>query len=98
MLFRSPAKLASMSPEACAFWETDETDPYYFNDGANYPSEGVSPRHYQGGIQAAFDGSVNYVRLTDWYNDEAQTNKNRLWCYPGSADGGDPDQPGHTQE
>jgi prepilin-type N-terminal cleavage/methylation domain-containing protein len=82
-----PVKLAAMRPTDCAFWETDETEPYYFNDGANYPGEGVSPRHQQGGIQAAFDGSVSYVSLDNWYKDEAETNKNRLWCYPGSDDG-----------
>jgi prepilin-type N-terminal cleavage/methylation domain-containing protein len=80
-------KLADVRPTDCAFWETDETEPFYFNDGANYPAEGVSGRHYQGGIQAAFDSSVNYVRLDDWYNDVADTNKNRLWCYPNSPDG-----------
>ena len=93
-----PVKLEQMRPEDCAFWETDETDPWYFNDGANYPGEGVSPRHYQGGIQATFGGQVNYVRLQDWYNDVADTNKNRLWCYPNSPDGGDPAYPGHTQQ
>jgi type II secretory pathway component PulJ len=71
-------KVAAMRPTDCAFWETDETEPYYFNDGANWPGEGVSGRHYQGGIQAAFDSSVNYVRLVDWYNDVADKNKNRL--------------------
>jgi len=90
-----PVKLTQMRPADCAFWETDETHPEYFNDGANYPSEGVSARHNQGGIQAAFDGSVDYVKLTDWYGDVADMNKNRLWCYPNSADGGDPDHPGH---
>jgi len=93
-----PVKLEQMNDSDCAFWETDETDPWYFNDGANYPGEGVSPRHYQGGIQATFGGQVDYVRLVDWYNDVAATNKNRLWCYPLSADGGDPARPGHTQE
>jgi len=88
-------KLSAFQPGDCAFWETDEAHPEYFNDGANYPSEGVSARHLQGGIQAAFDASVSYVRLTAWYSEEAQTNKNRLWCYPSSADGGDPDEPGH---
>ncbi|HTX22260.1 MAG TPA: prepilin-type N-terminal cleavage/methylation domain-containing protein [Candidatus Aquilonibacter sp.] len=83
-------KLGAMLPTDCAFWETDERDPYYFNDGANNPSEGVSARHYQGAIQSAFDGSVSYVKLTDWYNDVADTNKNRLWCFPGSANGRDP--------
>ena len=83
-----PAKLATMLPTDCAFWETDEKHPEYFNDGANWPGEGVSGRHQNGGIQAIFDGSVNYVRLDAWYNDVSSTNKNRLWCYPGSADGG----------
>ena len=91
-----PVKLAMMRPTDCAFWETDETEPHFFNDGANYPPEGVSGRHSQGGIQAAFDGAANYVRLVDWYNDVADTNKNRLWCYPNSPDGGDPVS-GHNQ-
>ncbi len=92
-----PVKLAAMRPTDSAFWETDETDPHNFNDGANWPGinadgsgEGVSARHYQGGIQAAFDGSVNYVRLDVWHQDVLDPNKNRLWCYPNAADGGDP--------
>ena len=80
-------KLAQMSPEACAFWETDETEPFYFNDGANYPPEGVSGRHLQGGIQAVFDGSANYIKLNTWYEQVQETNANRLWCYPNSPDG-----------
>lgn len=90
-----PVKLAAMQPTDCAFWETDEHHPEYFNDGANWPGEGVSSRHQHGGIQAAFDGSVDYVRLDKWYAEAASTNKNRLWCYPGSADGGGPN--GHSQ-
>ncbi|MBC8095465.1 MAG: type II secretion system protein, partial [Akkermansiaceae bacterium] len=82
-----PVKLAQMLPTDCAFWETDEAEPYYFNDGANYPPEGVSGRHLQGGIQAAFDGSVSYIKLLNWYDDVEQTNRNRLWCYPNSPDG-----------
>src|SRR6185369_4907605 len=30
-----PVKLSAMRADDCAFWETDETEPYYFNDGAN---------------------------------------------------------------
>jgi len=92
---RPYTKLGGMLPTDCAFWETDETDPHNYNDGANHPGEGVSPRHYQGGIQAAFDASVSYVRLDAWYAEAKATNKNRLWCYPNSADGGDPESPGH---
>jgi prepilin-type N-terminal cleavage/methylation domain-containing protein len=81
------AKLGSMKPDDVAFWETDETDPSYFNDGANLPSEGVSARHNNGAINAAFGGSVSYVRLGAWYVQVYDTNKNSLWCYPGSPDG-----------
>jgi prepilin-type N-terminal cleavage/methylation domain-containing protein len=82
-----PVKLTVMKPTDCAFWETDETEPYYFNDGANRPDEGVSARHNQGAVQAAFDTSVSYVRLDAWYNDVDDANKNRLWCYPNSNNG-----------
>ncbi len=83
-----PAKLGLMQPADCVFWETDETEPSYFNDGANFPPEGVSGRHLAGGIQAVFDGSVSYIKLTQWYaEDMTSTNRNRLWCNPNSPDG-----------
>jgi prepilin-type N-terminal cleavage/methylation domain-containing protein len=83
----TPVKLGAMRADDCAFWETDETHPDYFNDGANFPGEGVSARHFQGGIQGTFSGAVSYVKLKQWYGDVNDTNRNRLWCYPNSADG-----------
>lgn len=83
----TPVKLQLMGPDDCAFWETDETHPDYFNDGANTPSEGVSARHFQGGIQGTFGGAASFIRFKDWYADANNTNRNRLWCYPGSPDG-----------
>ena len=82
-----PVRLSSLSPRACAFWEQDESDPQYFNDGSNYPAEGVSARHTQGAVYAAFDGSVGYIKLTEWFGEIVDTNRNRLWCYPDSPDG-----------
>jgi len=82
-----PVKLSAMDPGACAFWETDENEPQFFNDGANFPSEGVSGRHLAGGVQALFDASVSYVKTNLWYQDVYSTNKNRLWCYPNTANG-----------
>ncbi|MGA2541459.1 MAG: prepilin-type N-terminal cleavage/methylation domain-containing protein [Verrucomicrobiota bacterium] len=82
-----PVKMAAMDPEACAFWETDENEPQFFNDGANFPSEGVSGRHLAGGVQALFDTSVSYVKTNLWYQDVYSTNKNRLWCYPNTVNG-----------
>jgi prepilin-type N-terminal cleavage/methylation domain-containing protein len=84
----SPAKTAQMRPGDCLFWETDETEPSYFNDGANYPPEGVSGRHTAGGVQAAMDGSASYIKLEQWYQqDMTDTNRDRLWCNPNSPDG-----------
>jgi prepilin-type N-terminal cleavage/methylation domain-containing protein len=87
LMLATPVKLSAFQPGDCAFWETDETEPFYFNDGANYPPEGVSGRHQAGGIQGVFDGSANYVKLTDWYEQVTETNRNRLWCYPNTPDG-----------
>lgn len=84
----SPAKLAQMQSGDCGFWETDEAEPDYFNDGANYPPEGVSGRHTAGGVQAVFDGSASYIKLGLWYKEDiTSTNRNRLWCNPNSPDG-----------
>jgi prepilin-type N-terminal cleavage/methylation domain-containing protein len=84
----TPAKTAQLQTGDCLFWETDETEPAFFNDGANYPPEGVSGRHNAGGIQAALDGSISYIKLTQWYQDDiTSTNRNRLWCNPNSPDG-----------
>ncbi len=56
-------KLGSMAPEAVAFWETDEAEPYDFNDGANYPAEGVSARHVRGAANSLFDGSAGFIKF-----------------------------------
>lgn len=82
-----PVKLGDMAPDAVAFWETDEEDPRYFNDGANYPAEGVSARHLQGAVNGLFDGSAGFIKFDTWYNEVDQTNKNQLWCYPNSDNG-----------
>lgn len=82
-----PLKMSALKPDDILFWETDETDPTYFNDGANFPAEGVSGRHLNGAINAAVGGSVNYIRLGAWYVQVYDTAKNHLWCYPDSDDG-----------
>ena len=80
-----------MQADDCAFWETDERTPYYFNNVADYPGEGVSTRHFEGGIQGTFGGAVNYIKLKDWNNDVSFPGRNRLWCNPDSPDGGNVD-------
>jgi prepilin-type N-terminal cleavage/methylation domain-containing protein len=88
-------KLQRMQADDCAFWETDEKHPYYFNDGANKPQEGVSTRHFEGAIQGTFGGSVSYIKLADWKGYVNDPNRNRLWCNPNAKDGGNADY-GHN--
>ena len=79
-----------MQPGDCMLFEGDESDPFDFNDGSSWPSEGITVRHAQGATQAAIDGSASYVRDDAWLKDVLYPGKNRLWCYPDTANGGDP--------
>ena len=80
-------KNSAFKPTDMLFWETDESDPGYFNDGASEPSEGFSKRHTIGAIVGLFDGHVEYLKWKKYFQILADPNKNSLWCYPKSRDG-----------
>ncbi|MBI3882111.1 MAG: type II secretion system protein [Verrucomicrobia bacterium] len=80
-------KLGDLAGDAIAMWEQDELTPGYFNDGANYPSEGVSTRHVIGALIGGYSGNVEFISRTDWNTEVADPNKNRLWCAPDTANG-----------
>jgi hypothetical protein len=82
-----PLRLGAFDPEAVLYWETDEQEPGFFNDGASRPDEGVSARHDVGALCATFGGAVYYTKFGEWYREVLSTNKSRLWCYPESPDG-----------
>jgi len=84
-----PVKISQMLPRDCVYWEGDERDPFNFNDGSSWPYEGISLRHANGSVTGTLDGSSVCVKARDWQTDVADTNKNRLWCFPNTADGGD---------
>lgn len=84
-----PVKASQMLATDCLFFEADDTRAFSFNDGASWPSEGITLRHMRGATLACLDGSASYVRGDEWSEEVADTNKNRLWCYPGTANGGD---------
>ena len=70
------------------FWETGAQSAFYFNDGANFPSEGISERHGSGAIILGYGGQVEFIKVTDYYNVyQADPNKNPLWCNPSTANG-----------
>ncbi len=90
----TPVKTSQMLPADCILFEADERDPYNYNDGSSWPSEGVTTRHSKGATQGLLDGSASYVRDDNWLAEINDPNKNSLWCYPLTVDGGDPTE-GH---
>lgn len=86
-----PVKITQMQPGDGLLFEADEREPFDFNDGSSWPSEGITTRHMNGGTLAATDGSSSYVRADEWLDELNDPKKNRLWCYPNTADGGDQD-------
>ena len=89
-----PVKASQMLPTDCILFEADDREPFCYNDGASWPSEGITTRHSKGATQGLLDGSASYVRDDDWLDEINDPNKNSIWCYPLSDDGGDPEN-GH---
>jgi prepilin-type N-terminal cleavage/methylation domain-containing protein len=85
-----PVKVSQMRGGDCLLFEANDQAPQYFNDGASWPYEGITTRHLNGATESALDGSSDYVRDDAWQTEVSSTNKNRLWCYPNSINGGDP--------
>ncbi len=81
------ASVTSFKSEDIYFWETDENEPRFFNDGASRPDEGVSPRHNSGAIISSFGGQATFIKFDAWYAEVASTNRSRVWCAPGEANG-----------
>jgi hypothetical protein len=86
---REPVKIVQMSPTSCLLFEEDANAAWHFNDGASWPSEGITTRHSQGGTTGRIDGSATYMKSSAWQVEVLSPGKNDLWCYPDSNDGGD---------
>jgi prepilin-type N-terminal cleavage/methylation domain-containing protein len=67
---------------AIIFWETDETQGGgFWNDGNNFPNEGITRRHFTGATVAVIDGSTEWLNYSDYYALAGQ-DPGRLWCKP----------------
>ncbi|MFM8418579.1 MAG: type II secretion system protein [Verrucomicrobiota bacterium] len=80
-------KQSSFQPTDMIFWETDEKDPGYFNDGSSSPAEGFSKRHNTGAIVGLMGGHVEYLKWKRYYQLLAEPMRNALWCFPNSPTG-----------
>lgn len=67
-------KLVQFRADDILEWEPDETvldstgAPYYFNDLANFPDEGVSKRHGKGATVGCFGGGAESIRYQAFTN------------------------------
>jgi prepilin-type N-terminal cleavage/methylation domain-containing protein len=75
-------KLSVFKPTDVLMWEADEMTPFFFNDAANQPEEGISQRHGANRMEAqdvrsdqgggatlgTFGGAASYVRYKKFYN------------------------------
>jgi prepilin-type N-terminal cleavage/methylation domain-containing protein len=80
-------KASAFKPTDMLFWKPDETEQDYFNDACSDPSEGLTKRHGLGAIIGIMDGHVEFIKWAKYYKLLADSGKNSLWCYPGSANG-----------
>jgi hypothetical protein len=66
-------KLSQFRGDAILQWEADASvldaggAPYYFNDFANFPDEGVSARHSRGATVGCFGGSAEKLSTEEFY-------------------------------
>lgn len=79
-------KTTQLRSDYVLLWEPDQGDPgaasgySYFNDGANYPSEGIGTQHGgTGGYVGLFSGGVEFWTFQAYYAEEHKPTQSRLW-------------------
>jgi prepilin-type N-terminal cleavage/methylation domain-containing protein len=83
-------KVEEFRPLAVMMWETDEKAGIgAWNDGCNepVPTQSLTLRHADGGLTGCFDGHTEWIRRAN-FDREATNQPGRLWCNPGSPNGG----------
>lgn len=80
-------RFVKFMPTDYLFWETGVNDPFWFNDGSNFPREGIAERHGSGAIIGGIGGHIEFIKVDDYYTLQANPNKNSLWCNPERANG-----------
>jgi prepilin-type N-terminal cleavage/methylation domain-containing protein len=80
-------RVEAFSPGDYCYWETGGQNPFWFNDGSNFPNEGISARHVSGAVIGAFGGQIEFIKVATYNTLQTNTVKNALWCNPRTANG-----------
>lgn len=89
----SGEKLRAFQSTAILLWEipvNDPSDSGQVNDGADWPAEGITTRHFHGSTVGFVDGHAELKTWTDFTNEWFSNAPGMLWCAPRSLnnDGG----------
>lgn len=80
-------RASAFKPTDMLFWEPDETDYNNFNDASSSPGEGLTKRHGDGAVIGMMGGHVEFIKWKKYSQILADSGKNSMWCWPGSANG-----------
>jgi len=70
------------------YWECDERLGYGgWWDGGNYPTEGITRRHYGSTMCGNADGHVDWMTVDEYYVEAYSGTRSRLWNVPQSDRG-----------
>ncbi len=84
---RVPFRLSQLPGNGIVLWETDEdSGGGFWNDGANFPNEGITRRHFDGATVGRVDGGTEWITFKE-YDEIEQERPGRLWFNPRSEDG-----------
>lgn len=85
---RPSRKLTDFQSDDVLMWEQSENPAFFFNDGGNFPTEGVSTRHAIGAMGGKADGGATYFKKLDEWDPAASTNgRSFLWNNPATVNG-----------
>ncbi|MFW6061801.1 MAG: type II secretion system protein, partial [Planctomycetota bacterium] len=81
-------------PDAFVLWETTTKDymgaggnfQWFWNDGSNFPHEGLDRRHKDGATLSMFNQAATWVTFEEFDEIRLSEGPNRLWFAPGIED------------
>jgi len=80
-------KISECRGDGLVFWEQREgANSFYFNDGSNFPREGISQRHVKGATIGGLSGNAQWISFND-YDRMLQQKPGPLWWNPGRPTG-----------